>query len=84
MYIFIIYTLLLKELEAANCTSSFIHLFLEHAMQLYAFMLLVWGTFSLLKIPEALKELLFMVVLYKYINVCIYIRNYNWNILNIH
>lgn len=41
-------------------------------MQLYAFMLLVWGTFSLLKIPEALKELLFMVVLYKYININIY------------
>ena len=73
MYIFIIYTLLQKELEAANCMSSFIHLFLEHAAQLYAFMLVVWGPFSLLKIAEALKELLFMVVLYKYINIYMYI-----------
>lgn len=75
MYIFIIYTLFPKELEAANHMYWFIHLFLEHIMQFYAFMLVVSGRFPLLKIVEDLKKLLFMEVLYiqMYPHIYIYI-----------
>lgn len=71
VYIYNLYSVYFqKELEAANCMYSFIHLFLRQTMKFYALMLVVSGPFSLLKIVEDLKKFLFMVDI---LNINIYI-----------